>query len=133
MKKKVAIVLSVILACSMSMTAMAAPSPSIQKEPVAQVVVNPTVGTVPVLYAGVMSCGVAYTLQIIGQKHLDPTVASLILSLESVVSVLAGWVILGETLNLKEIFGCVLVFAAVILVQLPEKAGEAALMSGADS
>ena len=57
-----------------------------------------------------MSCGVAYTLQIIGQKHLDPTVASLILSLESVVSVLAGWVILGETLNLKEIFGCVLVF-----------------------
>ncbi|MCI6706023.1 MULTISPECIES: DMT family transporter [Eisenbergiella] len=90
-------------------------------------------GAVPVLYAGVMSCGVAYTLQIIGQKHLDPTVASLILSLESVVSVLAGWVILGETLNLKEIFGCVLVFAAVILVQLPEKAGEAALMSGADS
>ena len=90
-------------------------------------------GAVPVLYAGVMSCGVAYTLQIIGQKHLDPTVASLILSLESVVSVLAGWVILGETLNLKEIFGGVLVFAAVILVQLPEKAGEAALMSGADS
>ena len=86
-----------------------------------------------ILYAGVMSCGVAYTLQIIGQKHLDPTVASLILSLESVVSVLAGWVILGETLNLKEIFGCVLVFAAVILVQLPEKSGEAALMSGADS
>ena len=52
-----------------------------------------------------------------------------ILSLESVVSVLAGWVILGETLNLKEILGCVLVFAAVILVQLPEKAGEAALSS----
>ena len=73
------------------------------------------------LYAGVMSCGVAYTLQIIGQRNLDPTVASLILSLESVVSVLAGWVILDQTMNGKEIFGCVLVFAAVILVQLPGK------------
>lgn len=78
-------------------------------------------GSVPVLYAGVMSCGVAYTLQIIGQRNLDPTVASLILSLESVVSVLAGWVILDQTMNGKEIFGCVLVFAAVILVQLPGK------------
>lgn len=78
-------------------------------------------GAVPVLYAGVMSCGVAYTLQIIGQRNLDPTVASLILSLESVVSVLAGWVILDQTMNGKEIFGCVLVFAAVILVQLPGK------------
>lgn len=78
-------------------------------------------GAVPVLYAGVMSCGVAYTLQIIGQRNLDPTVASLILSLESVVSVLAGWVILDQTMNGKEIFGCVLVFTAVILVQLPGK------------
>ena len=78
-------------------------------------------GAVPVLYAGVMSCGVAYTLQIYGQRNLDPTVASLILSLESVVSVLAGWVILNQTMSSKEIFGCVLVFAAVILVQLPEK------------
>lgn len=78
-------------------------------------------GAVPVLYAGVMSCGVAYTLQIIGQRNLDPTVASLILSLESVVSVLAGWVILNQIMSSKEIFGCVLVFAAVILVQLPEK------------
>ena len=78
-------------------------------------------GAVPVLYAGAMSCGVAYTLQIIGQRNLDPTVASLILSLESVVSVLAGWVILDQTMNGKEIFGCILVFAAVILVQLPGK------------
>lgn len=78
-------------------------------------------GIVPLLYAGVMSCGVAYTLQIIGQKNLDPTVASLILSLESVFSVLAGWVILGQALSAKELFGCVLVFAAVILVQLPER------------
>lgn len=78
-------------------------------------------GIVPLLYAGVMSCGVAYTLQIIGQKNLEPTVASLILSLESVVSVLAGWVILGQVLSVKELFGCILVFAAVIWVQLPEK------------
>ncbi len=78
-------------------------------------------GAAPILYAGIMSSGVAYTLQIIGQKNLDPTVASLILSIESVISVLAGWIILGESLTLKESFGCLLVFAAVILAQLPEK------------
>ena len=73
----------------------------------------------PVLYAGVMSCGVAYTLQIIAQKNADPTVASLLLSLESVFSVLAGWVLLGQGLSLKEMFGCVLIFCAIILAQLP--------------
>lgn len=78
-------------------------------------------GAVPVLYAGVLSCGVAYTLQVVGQKNVEPTVASLILSLESAVSVLAGWVILGQKLSRRELFGCVLVFAAVILVQMPEK------------
>lgn len=75
----------------------------------------------PILYAGVLSCGVAYTLQIVAQKNYDPTAASLLLSLESVFSVLAGWVILGEALSLREIFGCVLVFIAIILVQLPER------------
>ena len=75
----------------------------------------------PVLYAGVMSCGVAYTLQIIAQKNADPTVASLLLSLESVFSVLAGWVLLGQGLSFKELFGCVLIFCAIILAQLPEK------------
>lgn len=75
----------------------------------------------PILYAGVMSCAVAYTLQIVGQKDMDPTVASLILSLESVVSVLAGWVILGQKLSRKELFGCVIMFGAIILAQLPEK------------
>lgn len=75
----------------------------------------------PVLYAGIMSCGVAYTLQILGQRNADPTVASLILSLESVFSVLAGWMILGQSLNRKELFGCALMFAAIILAQLPEK------------
>lgn len=76
---------------------------------------------VPILYAGVMSCGVAYTLQVTGQKNISPTVASMILSLESVISVLAGWIILGEALSAKEIVGCVIVFMAVVLVQLPEK------------
>ncbi len=75
-------------------------------------------GIVPILYAGIMSCGVAYTLQVIGQKQLDPAVASLILSTESVVSVLAGWLLLGQSLTARELGGCALVFAAVILVQV---------------
>lgn len=75
----------------------------------------------PILYAGVMSSGVAYTLQVVGQKNADPTVASLLLSLESVFSVLAGWVLLGQSLSGKELFGCALMFAAIILAQLPER------------
>lgn len=75
----------------------------------------------PILYAGVLSSGVGYTLQIVGQKGINPTVASLILSLESVISVLAGMLVLGETLNQREIIGCVLMFAAIILAQIPEK------------
>ena len=76
------------------------------------------------ILAGVMSCGVAYTLQIIGQKNMNPTVASLILSLESCISVLAGWSILGQQLSTKEILGCVIMFAAIILAQLPQKQTE---------
>lgn len=75
----------------------------------------------PILYAGVMSCGVAYTLQIVGQKNMNPTVASLILSLESCISVLAGFFILGQKLSLREIIGCVIMFAAIILAQFPQK------------
>lgn len=75
----------------------------------------------PVLYAGVMSCGVAYTLQVVAQKHTDPTVASLLLSLESVIAVLAGWILLGQTLSARELAGCVLSFCAIILAQLPER------------
>ena len=75
----------------------------------------------PILYAGVLSCGVAYTLQIIGQRNVNPTIASLILSLESCFSVLAGWVILHEKLSMKESLGCVLMFMAIILAQLPDK------------
>ncbi len=74
----------------------------------------------PILYAGVMSCGVAYTCQIIGQRDTDPTVASLILSLESVISVLAGWLLLHQSLSLRELGGCALVFCAILLAQLPE-------------
>ena len=68
-----------------------------------------------------MSCGVAYTLQIVGQKGMNPTVASLILSLESVISVLAGMVLLSQRLTQWEILGCVLMFVAIILAQLPQK------------
>ncbi|NBJ93153.1 DMT family transporter [Parablautia muri] len=78
-------------------------------------------GIIPLAYAGIMSSGVAYTLQVVGQKDMDPTVASLILSMESVFSVLAGWMILGQALSGRELFGCVMVFGAVILVQLPDK------------
>ena len=75
----------------------------------------------PIVYAGVLSCGVAYTLQIVGQKGMNPTVASLILSMESVISVIAGWLILHQKLSGRELLGCVLMFVAIILVQLPER------------
>lgn len=75
----------------------------------------------PILYAGALSCGVAYTLQIIGQKGMNPTVASLIMSMESVISVIAGWAILGQALSKRELLGCTLMFAAIILVQLPDR------------
>ena len=81
-------------------------------------------GWAPLLYAGVLSCGVAYTLQIIGQKNVNPAVASLILSLESCFSVLAGWMVLGEKLSMRESVGCVLMFGAIILAQLPDRKKE---------
>lgn len=74
---------------------------------------------IPILYAGVLSCGVAYTLQIVGQNGLNPTVASMIMSLESVFSVLAGWIVLGETMTPRQLAGCGMIFAAVILAQIP--------------
>lgn len=79
----------------------------------------------PILYAGILSCGVAYTLQIVGQKGMNPTVASLIMSLESCISVIAGWLILGQNLSSREIFGCVLMFGAIVLAQLPQKSASA--------
>ena len=80
---------------------------------------------IPILYAGILSCGVAYTLQIVGQKGMNPTVASLIMSLESCISVIAGWLILGQNLSSREIFGCVLMFGAIMLAQLPQKSTSA--------
>lgn len=87
---------------------------------------EPSVGNMmaakmPILYAGVLSSGVAYTLQIVGQKDMNPTVASLILCLESVISALAGWVILDEALTSRELFGCLLMFVAIVLAQVPVK------------
>lgn len=76
---------------------------------------------IPILYAGIMSCGVAYTLQIVGQDGLNPTVASLLMSLESVFSVLAGAVILKQYLSSREIIGCVFIFAAIVLAQIDFK------------
>lgn len=73
----------------------------------------------PLLYAGLLSCGVGYTLQIVGQKGINPVIASLIMSLESVISALAGWVILGQVLSPKDILGCVLMFVAIIITQIP--------------
>lgn len=75
-------------------------------------------GIVPLLYVGVMSSGVAYTLQILGQKNADPTIASLIMSLESAVSVLGGWLILHQKLTEKELLGCLIMFIAVVGVQV---------------
>lgn len=75
----------------------------------------------PLLYVGVLSSGVAYTFQIVGQKGTNPVIASLIMSLESVISAVAGWLILGQVLSKREILGCVVMFAAIILAQLPEK------------
>lgn len=75
----------------------------------------------PLGYAGILSSGVAYSLQIIGQKRVEPTVASLVMSLESVFAVLFGWWLLNETMTMWEILGCVLIFIAVILSQIPTK------------
>lgn len=76
---------------------------------------------VPILYAGIMSCGVAYTLQIIGQKYTDPTIASMLMSFESVFAVLAGIFVLHQLPSIREWTGCLLMFAAIMIAQLPEK------------
>lgn len=76
---------------------------------------------IPLFYAGGISSGVGYTLQIIGQKYVPATIASLIMSLESVIATLAGWLLLHEVLSQKELIGCTLVFIAVLLTQIPVK------------
>ena len=74
---------------------------------------------VPILYCGVVSGGIGYTLQIVAQKFTDPTIASLLMSLESVFAVIAGALLLGEQMSSRELLGCVVLFAATILVQIP--------------
>ena len=74
---------------------------------------------VPILYCGVVSGGIGYTLQIVAQKFTDPTIASLLMSLESVFAVIAGAMLLGEQMSSREMLGCVVMFAAIILVQIP--------------
>ncbi len=73
----------------------------------------------PLLYVGILSSGAAYTLQIVGQAGLNPAVASLIMSLESVFAAISGWLILSQPLSTRELIGCGLVFAGVVLAQLP--------------
>ena len=85
---------------------------------------NPSIGNMldakwSILYAGVLSSGVAYTLQVVAQKNVNPTVASLIMCLESVVAVLAGWLILGQGMSARELWGCILMFVAIVIAQLP--------------
>lgn len=75
----------------------------------------------PLVYAGILSMGVAYTLQIVGQKGVAPSAAALLMSLESVFAALFGWLLLHETMTRAELLGCMLVFAAVVISQLPEK------------
>ncbi len=91
-------------------------------------ITNVMAAKIDIAYAGIVSCGVAYTLQIVGQKYTDPTSASILMSLESVFATLAtvvlvalGWELTGGALSAREIFGCVLMFGAILLVQMPDK------------
>ncbi|WP_293729579.1 DMT family transporter [uncultured Phascolarctobacterium sp.] len=76
-------------------------------------------GWLPIAYAGIMSSGVAYTLQIVGQRHCAPVLACMLMSLESAFALLSGWLLLGQAMSAREIFGCALVFAAIMLAQIP--------------
>lgn len=80
---------------------------------------NLLAAALPILYAGVCSSAMGFTFQTVAQEHVSPTVASLIMSLESCISAIAGWLLLGQVLNNRELWGCILMFAAIILSQLP--------------
>lgn len=80
-----------------------------------------TACALPISYAGVLSLGVAYSLQIIGQRHVEPTTASLFMSLESVFAALSGWLLLNERMSPRELAGCALIFLSVLITQLPTK------------
>lgn len=86
----------------------------------------PTLGAMigswlPLLYSGALSCGVGYTFQVLGQKYADPAVASMLLSLESVFAVITGMIVLGEVMSLREVIGCLIMFTAITVAQLPER------------
>ena len=74
---------------------------------------------VPILYCGLVSGGIGYTLQIVAQKYTDPTIASLLMSMESVFAMIAGTVLLGEQMTTRELTGCLIMFVAIVLVQIP--------------
>lgn len=88
---------------------------------------------IPILYTAVMSCGIAYTLQILGQKDVEPAVASLILSLESVFAVIMGIIVLHEQISGRELMGCIIMFAAIVLAQLPAKKASPAEIAGLEA
>lgn len=98
------------------MTALLATVGMLLFEPLSVTELKAAAGSI--VYAGVMSSGVAYTLQIVGQQNLNPTVASLSMSLESVFSAICGWIVLGQALHTRELAGCGLMFAAIVLSQL---------------
>ena len=90
------------------------------------VIEKPTIGSIlaayiPLLYTGIFSSCVAYTLQIFAQKEANPTIAGMLLSLESVFAALAGYLILNQVLNTRELIGCVLIFIAIVIAQLPDR------------
>ena len=78
-------------------------------------------GIIPILYTAIIEVAVAYTLQIIGQKYTPPAIAAVILSLESVFSVISGAVILGESMSFREIIGCICMLVAIVIAQIPDR------------
>jgi len=111
-----------LLACVQFFTAgaLCLPFMLIVEQPTAEI----WQGWMALLYCGVFSSGVAYTLQIIGQKYVPPTPASLLMSMESVFAVLSGWLFLHEMMSSRELLGCLLVLLACLIAQLPDKAKE---------
>jgi drug/metabolite transporter (DMT)-like permease len=97
-------------------TAISALVALIAEEPSAEKLAS---AALPILYCGFISGGLGYTLQIVGQRYTDPTVASILMSLESVFAVIAGTLLLHEKMSVRELIGCAVLFTAVILVQLP--------------
>ena len=76
---------------------------------------------VPILYAGILSCGVAYTCQILGQAYVEPTQAAILMSTEAVFAAVAGWIVLGETMSPVQILGCALLLGGALMTQIPNR------------